>query len=219
MLKIKVRIPVYLKVSRDTERGIASLLRYEGEDYRFEVAARSGSYLPRLRNDLVNDGASCKTMQSDVPFDFDYFLGIDSDTIFDVEGVLKLLAHNEPELKYSILSGAVPTQNNPENVAAGFWNRVVGDCVILPAGTKGFRKVDWVGAAFLLVHHSAFRKIPYPWFQGDTIHYREHSIQPSEDVGFCINAAKAGIEIHCDFDIPLGHVHRGSPFESEKNRD
>jgi hypothetical protein len=212
MQKIKVRIPVYLKVSRDTEQGVASLLRYDGEDYRFEVGARSGSYLPKLRNDLVNDGASSKTRQQDESFDFDYFLGIDSDTIFDVEGVLKLLGHNRPEMKYPILSGAVPTQNGPELVAAGHWKRIVGDCDILPAGTKGFRKVDWVGAAFLLVHYSAFKKIPYPWFQGDTIRYREYSIQPSEDVGFCINAAKAGVGIYCDFDIKLGHVHRGSPF-------
>lgn len=72
----------------------------------------------------------------------------------------------------------------------------------LPAG--GLLQVDAAGSAGMLVRQHVFGSMPRPWFE-----FQRHT---SEDVGFCVEARKAGFKVYADLDQTMTHI---TPCEVE----
>ena len=72
----------------------------------------------------------------------------------------------------------------------------------LPPG--GLIEVDAAGSAGMLVRQHVFGSLPRPWFRWQP--------STSEDVGFCVEARKAGFKVHADLDQTMTHI---TPCELE----
>ena len=128
-----------------------------------------------------------------------YLLFIDSDTVPEVDGPIRL-------------------KKVKKQVSAGVYNLLMGDkgqAVIRPScftlaiegrpltegvpiiPDTGIQKVTIASTGFLMIHRSVFETIPQPWFE-----YRwldpQHDVFNGEDIDFCHKLEKAGIPIYCD---------------------
>jgi len=75
----------------------------------------------------------------------------------------------------------------------------------LPSG--GLFQVEAAGSAGMLVRQYVFGALPRPWFE-----FQRHT---SEDVGFCVDARRAGFKVHADLDETMMHI---TPCELEPHR-
>ena len=69
--------------------------------------------------------------------------------------------------------------------------------------------VDYAGFGWLLIKKGVFEHpdMKYPWFAPQMQVFESGTVQDmcGEDVSFCLDAKKAGIEIWCDPRIRVGH--------------
>ncbi len=141
--------------------------------------------------------------------DYDYMLWIDSDVVFRFEDFLALLKHQVD------IAGGVYLMADGQRFAAvekmdpeAF--RVAGHFEFLTpaalARREGLVKVDYCGFGFVLIRRGVFERLEYPWFRPVWVDMpggvRDFT---SEDVGFCIEAKKAGLVIHLDPRVIVGH--------------
>lgn len=151
-------------------------------------------------------GSAQQPWQGKVPYDF--MLWIDSDIIFTFEDFVALLQHN-----VDVVSGLYLMQDGQRFATVEQWDEKMlqadGEMVFMTketaAARQGLVTVGYTGLGFMLVKRGVFEKLPYPWFRPvfiDTAHGQEFT---SEDVGFCLGAAKAGIAIQVDPKVIVGH--------------
>ncbi len=141
--------------------------------------------------------------------DYDYMLWIDSDVVFRFEDFQALLKHQVD------IAGGVYLMADAQRFAAvekmdpeAF--RTAGHFEFLTpavlARREGLVKVDYCGFGFVLIRRGVFETLEYPWFRPVWVDMpggvREFT---SEDVGFCIEAKKAGFTIHIDPRVIVGH--------------
>lgn len=204
-MKLRVGIP-YAKrsgISLETKNGILSLKKCK--DFEVETVYVQGSNLIRSRNALINKEISDLIHQK--PQGFDYILCLDSDIGFSSAHVLQLLAHKKP-----IISGLYPHKTKSGCGVAGFLNEFGGiDRHIDFNHSYGADKIDWVGAGFLLLERDILERLEYPWFRSELVRFTDedgnvHQQQTAEDIGFCLNARRQGIDIWLDCDCKLQHV-------------
>lgn len=141
--------------------------------------------------------------------EYDYMLWIDSDVIFTFEDFQALLRH-----KVDVAAGLYLMSDNARFAAVEKMDPKVfetsGEFEFLTpkalATREGLVKVDYTGFGFVLVRKGVFERMSYPWFRP---HYFEApggaSDFTSEDVGFCLDAQKAGIDVYVDPKVVLGH--------------
>jgi hypothetical protein len=197
---VRVCVPFYQDFYT-ARSGIIELLHFDKETFHVEV--RQGTYIYALRNSLINDDKSNELRQLD--FGFDRYLFIDSDISFTVDKVLSLLNQDK-----NIVSGVYRTHNDPSLYQCGeFYPNNPGQIIHrYNAITVGTRKVDWCGAGFLMIKKEVFQNMEYPWFRHHMVKAGTAQREAGEDIGFCINAKKAGYDIWCDFDCEVGHKRR-----------
>lgn len=133
--------------------------------------------------------------------DCDYLFWIDSDMVFPVWTLDRLLAH-----KVDIVAGNYAMRGflNPTPTAVtdiqpdGRCRRVFaaqGDQLV---------EVEGVGLGMTLITRQVFERMPQPWFP---IQWNaDGKFHDGEDVGFCANARKAGYRVMID---PLVSRHLG----------
>ena len=141
--------------------------------------------------------------------DYDYMLWIDSDVLFRFEDFLALLKHQVAIAGgvYLMADGqrfaAVETMDAEAFRATGHFEFLTPAAL---ARRDGLVQVDYCGFGFVLIRAGVFEKLEYPWFRPVWIDMpggvREFT---SEDVGFCIEARKAGFPIHVDPRVIVGH--------------
>ena len=140
--------------------------------------------------------------------DYDYMLWIDSDVVFRFEDFQALLAH-----KVDMVGGLYLMADNQRYAAVEHMDDALfqeqGEFEFLtPAKVEsrtGLVPVDYCGFGFVLVRRGVFEKLEYPWFRPITVEICGCSEFTSEDVGFCLMAKKAGLQMMIDPEVVVGH--------------
>jgi hypothetical protein len=140
--------------------------------------------------------------------DYDYMLWIDSDVVFRFEDFQALLSH-----KVDLVGGLYLMADNQRYAAVERMDEALfqeqGEFEFLtPAKVEsrtGLVPVDYCGFGFVLVRRGVFEKLEYPWFRPITVEICGCSEFTSEDVGFCLMAKKAGLQMMIDPQVVVGH--------------
>jgi len=201
-MKIRVCIPFYSEFEA-TKNGLLALKEFGGIE--FDIVARQGSSIGYTRNSLINDLASIKICQTPAK-GYDYFLMVDSDISFTLDDVLRLISHEK-----SICCAPYTMHSNPKLYSVGYFKTGKPGFIDTMASVSvtGFHRVDWSGAGFMLIKREVFSKMRYPWYRHNMVKISEtEQDETGEDIGFCMGARNAGIDIWCDFDIKIKHTDR-----------
>lgn len=130
----------------------------------------------------------------------DYLLFIDSDTVPDVDGPVKLKKMKKQVASgiYNLLMGDKVNNavTKPSCFSLVIPGRPMTEAIAVTPNT-GIQRVAIAATGFLMIHRSVFETIPQPWFE-----YRwldeEHDKFHGEDVDFCYKLEKHNIPIFCD---------------------
>jgi len=179
-----------------TERSISELAK-SGICEKITWAEYKGLYIGENRNNGITE--SSKIWQKE--FKADAFLFVDWDMDFTISDVDDLIQSGK-----SVVSAAYPFRKTPEKYVAGTWRD--DTCIEsqwLLSETKGMQKVGFVGAGLLLVRSEAFAEIPYPYFRHVIIENGDEAKEYKEDIGFCLNLKRHGIDVFCNCEVVAGH--------------
>ena len=124
----------------------------------------------------------------------DYILFIDDDMHIPMGTLLFLLRHQLPIVAANCARKELP----PRPTAKGFDK----EYIYTTEKSKGLEKVYSVGTGIMMIHMDVFKLIEAPWFNGDPVK------GIGEDVWFCNQARKAGLDIYIDHDLSkdVGHI-------------
>jgi hypothetical protein len=144
---------------------------------------------------------------------YDYQLWIDSDIIFNVQQFYQLVL-----LDTDIASGWYCTEDGSTSSVAHWLhdedfrkNGGVMNSETIETMSKRRKPftVDYAGFGWILIKKGVFEHpmMKYPWFSPQLQVFENGAVQDlcGEDVGFCLDAKKAGFEIVCDPRIRVGH--------------
>lgn len=134
----------------------------------------------------------------------DWIFWIDDDMVIkpDVNIIEKLMAHDKDiisPLFFSRCYPFIPMIFKRKTWASRYC--VYDNIIDYP---KGLLKVDGVGFGCVLTKVEIFKKLTQPYFWANEIF--------GEDLFFCENCTRAGIEIYCDTTVDVGHI--GEPIVS-----
>ena len=146
---------------------------------------------------------------------YDYLMWIDSDIVFKLENIVRLLSH-----KKDIICGLYFAKSPPHFAVAGFYD-LDKICNGFPKLTKEqieskqVVEVDWAGCGFLLMKREIIEKMEYPWFDMRVIDLKKPEERSggfkikkeilSEDISFCTKMKEVGYKIFADTSILLKH--------------
>lgn len=150
---------------------------------------------------------------SQLPFNgepYDYIMWIDSDMVFSPENFLALL-----ESPHDITCGNYMMLDKLHTTSVQSWDEEY----FKQHGTFQFMKpidiihhtedryipVSYSGMGWMLIKYGVIEKMKYPWFYHPLIAIGDTVDMCSEDVAFCRNAAKHGINVYIDKTIWVGH--------------
>ena len=160
----------------------------------------------------VVKGPSQKPFQGKI--EYDYLMWVDSDVVFNAADFFKLL-----ESPHDVTAGlymmadrehypVVRAYDNDYFVANGTYQYLTQADV--DAETSRYVQAAFAGMGWMLVKKGVVEAMEYPWFFADV-----REIAPttgevlrdmcSEDVAFCANLAKAGVQVHVDKTVRVGH--------------
>ncbi len=122
-----------------------------------------------------------------------HLLFLDSDMVFPVTTLSRLLKHNKD------IVGAIYSQRTPPFHPLGV--TIEGSHTNV---TGGLQQMKIIPTGCLLISMKVFDKLPKPWFNTSV----EGEKILGEDYYFCEQARKVGFEIWCDGDLSreIGHV-------------
>ena len=121
----------------------------------------------------------------------------DSDIIAGMDQVNQLLSHGE-----IIVSGAYEDRGDPEVY-----------CPDVPKEMMGLHERERLGAGFLYIPNVSLQNFE------DDFYFWNYKTEPGEDVGFCINAIRAGLNLYIDCDCVVEHQltksqRKGNPMSN-----
>ena len=199
-MRIRIGLPCYNKsMPRPVAHGLAEVSQVYDIDLRTAV----GCYTFRGRNMTLTDNCSMSQKLTG----FDYYLAMDNDIIVTVDAIRKLLEKN-----LDIIGAAYMTRNddiNAKQIVAGYWDKTPGDSprsLWINVSDVSVRRVDWIGMGCTLIKRSVFDKLEYPYFRHVMIRYNHSQEQTGEDIGFCLQCEKAGIQVYVDCDNRVEHM-------------
>ena len=174
-------------------------------DYRYLIYPSSNCFVSTARNNGVNVWNGSKKKKQDIA-DCHGILFLDHDHTFEPEQIDRLIASEK-----DVVSAAYPYRTDAEPlvscyVAGDFDDRLNGMlCTRIHKSAKGMQNCDWVGGGFMFVRSPVFGKIEFPWFCRGVIDCGDEAEEMGEDIGFCLQCAKADIPIYVDCDNVVGH--------------
>jgi len=126
------------------------------------------------------------------PFDqkmpYDVIMWIGSNILFKYDDFVELL--NSP---HGVTAGYYV-----EDERTGFVSYMTDSPVKFDEITESsekYQKVSYSGMGWMMVKSGVFEKLEYPWFSGG----------PTPDISFSNSLAKAGVDIHVDTKLRVGH--------------
>jgi hypothetical protein len=122
----------------------------------------------------------------------DYHLLIDWDHTFPPDALVRLAKHDLP-----FVAANYPTRHGSRQETA------LADQGV-PATGKGLQEVAAVGLGFALIKPKVFAMTPRPWFASRIDENGE--LRCGEDIHFCNHVRAAGLPIHVDHDLVVGHI-------------
>jgi hypothetical protein len=192
------------------------------DKYEVAVAPGTGSYVTFVRMHTL--GLDVKRGVTQKPFngdDFDIWVTIDSDVIFNPDQLTELLDATE---KHPVVAGVYRMADLEHFAVVKNWDTNY----FAKNGTFEFLKQDdltkwktetglkympinYTGMGFFACRKEVLDKLTYPYFNGELreivsdngIIMKDIS---SEDVNFCQNISKAGFEIVINVDMRVGHL-------------
>ncbi|MDR6862159.1 hypothetical protein [Phycicoccus sp. 3266] len=141
-----------------------------------------------------------------------WLLMLDSDMTFTPDDMYRLL--DSADAQQRLVVGAMYRSTGQDigiaNLECGWFDddHPTGALLPNPETARGLIPVDFVGAGAMVVHRTVFERVaqdnprPQPWFQEVVRHGRVDG----NDYEFCRRVTAAGIPIHLNADVRLGHI-------------
>ena len=141
---------------------------------------------------------------------YDFMMWIDSDMVWEPEDILTLVGHNKDIVTGCAVcstEGHIPVGHLTDDKFHNYYFNAerLGD---LPLDNDGLIQVDFAGFGFICIKAGVFEKIPYPWFESHNEFVDGRWYMPTEDIGWCLTAAKSGFKIYADPAVRVGHEKR-----------
>ena len=178
MTRVLVGVAAYKTINSRTVESLLWLAKYSIYDVMFSI--QDCCYVVENRSRIIKDAISHKA---------DYLLFIDSDMRFYPEILEQLMKHDK-----DIVGAAYNYRKFPIESTAKFEGEMPNELF----------KVDALGTGMMLIKMSALEKIPRPWIKME--YNDDGSVKVGDDVYFCLQAKKAGIEIWCDPTLDVKHI-------------
>lgn len=159
------------------------------DGHSFGFANARGSVICANRTDLVDSALANGCT---------HIMFLDTDMIFPVTLLSRLLTHNVPIVAANYVTKEIPAIP----VTTGF----AGER-ITSAGKTGLESVKGIGLGACLIETQVFHKIPQPWF--DNRWSFDQKAFMIEDWCFCQAALANGFEVLIDHDVSQEIAHRG----------
>jgi GT2 family glycosyltransferase len=153
------------------------------EEYDISLSFVKGTYLHDLRNKIVAEARENKS---------EYLMFIDSDVTFIPGSIRKLIEHDKDLVgaPYNMKMYPLTTTIKPLEFVENFsMPKKLFKCAVIPTG-------------FMLLKLDSFKNMPR-LFDFD---YTDEGDIVGEDVWFCNEARKLGIDVWCDPAIEIGHI-------------
>ena len=201
MIKIRVGLPsVNGQVTPPTKETLDKLRAYN--DIKFEIVKVDNGQTVRGRNIASQPVPKDAPASKKLIMPYDYYLAMDDDMAFTPENIRRLIDHDKDIIGASYSARTSRT----DLIVAGFLKLSNDKDNWLRAYDIGLKEVDWTGAGCLLIKKQVFEKMDYPYWTHDI--YEDGDVRDicSEDIGFCINARKAGYKIYCDLSNRVAHI-------------
>jgi len=216
-MKLKVCIPTYCGISKQTKDSLDKLRKVMDVDVRLEES----TYIAKARNRLIT-GYEFTAVKPRLDERYTHYLMLDSDIGFEPEDVEQLLKYDRP-----IISGVYKRRDSHLLCCGNFTVAVGAVDKGLDPRSGGLVEVDWCGAGFLLVKAEVFETMNAPWFYHEWVENtddtgRKHRDQTGEDISFCVKAKRNGYKIVVDADCRVDHItnkhlaYGGNPMADEK---
>jgi hypothetical protein len=192
-MKIAICVPHVGTLKAKTAERLAAMtfvlgsanISYNGKQTKPTVVLFFGGYgeLIWKRTHLAHDALKAGS---------DYLLWIDSDQVFEPDALFRLMAHDKP-----IVGTNYATRHLGTPTAFDLSGKPI-------AHGSGLELVGAVGLGFCLMKTPILKRIPHPWFAVEVT--PSGDLKCGEDVHFCNQARAAGIPIHVDHDLTIGHI-------------
>ena len=194
--KILIVVPTFENIKPECFKSIYNLLN--PKDYLLYFDYVKGYDCARARNEIAKLA---------IKYDFDYVLMIDSDVNVPKDTLVKLL---ECETDIALGWYYKKRTTTDQTVIFDFGkdytdkNMIYGET--LWKANDSF-DIKGGGLGIALVNVNVFRKMPYPYFK--YVIYGNDTVL-SEDLYFCTEARKYGMNIKCNPDVKGNHIYEVS---------
>jgi hypothetical protein len=189
-VKIGIGIPSTGTMRTETHLSILGTI-YHSTQHEFHHVNQNGCYIHENRWILV---------QELLKYDCDYIFFVDADMKFRSDTLEKLLAVNKPVVGAAYNMRRFPLETTVK-FADAFGNLIPKNADEIP--TIPFRCFA-LGTGCMLIKKEVFEKLPQPWF--DFENGLDGKMMTGEDIYFCKQCYKHGIEVWCDPTCDIKHV-------------
>jgi cellulose synthase/poly-beta-1,6-N-acetylglucosamine synthase-like glycosyltransferase len=192
------------------------------KDFPVEIAI-SRHYSPVIYHCRANIlGADNRAGIHQIPWQgtipYDYMLWLDTDIVFEVEQIIRLLSKMERDRSLEVLCGIYLTTSGTHSTIVKDWDiNYFMKTGIFPFMTpaelkyeaekspKKLAEVFYAGMGIMVVRKGAFEKVTYPWFEPIMHEIGISKDFSSEDVSLCIKWNEAGVKLWVDPEVIVGH--------------
>ena len=173
-IKVCLGVTGYKTISTRTAESLMWLVKYSIYDLILP-GIKDSCYIVHNRSELVKSAIDSKA---------DYLLFVDGDMKFQPEVLEQLMKHDK-----DIVGANYNYRRLPLEPVTKFDGEMPNELF----------KVNALGAGMMLIKMSCLDKIPKPYF---SMKYDDRGlVEIGDDVWFCLQAEKGGVDIYCDGSI------------------
>jgi hypothetical protein len=179
------------------------VLSFEYKGYFFYWEPMFATRIKEARNAMISGVLDGSIDQA--PLDFDLFVGIDTDIVFELEHLMVLVTSKEDIIGLPYCThGDRKISNVTENDENGWITKRY------TMNTEGTREVGALPAGFTMYSRKLLVDIEYPWFYEPFVKSADgkYGNEIGEDMGICFKAKQKGYKPKCIFDYPVEHRQR-----------